>query len=197
MLTAPIGEIVNLVPYNSSILDLGGGMGVIAEEIRKHRGFKSYSIVDIDDKRLTEVKKRLKDIETYPGDALDIIERFIGDRRLFETIIISDMLYLCDDSYTERLIIESLGLLKDNGILIIKEVDWNLLVKFQELLSVKLFRFTRGRVIHFRGVDYYEGLLKRHNLNFAILRFNRLWYPHFIITLRKQVIQSGSNKPIF
>ena len=185
MITAPIGEIVDLVSYNSDILDIGGGRGVIAEEIKRSKGYKSYTIVDIDEKRLIEVKKRLNNIETYHGDALNIVKEFLKINNLFDTIIISDLLYLCENGYTEALILKCFDLLKKDGALIIKEVNWNILIRFQELLSVKILKFTKGNDIYFRDVEHYEKILKKHNMNFAILKFNRLWYPHFIITIKK------------
>ncbi|MGC9044374.1 MAG: class I SAM-dependent methyltransferase [Myxococcota bacterium] len=184
-LSAPIDEIVNLIPYSSSVLDVGCGRGVMAERILRERKPERYVGVDIDESRILKLKKRFADAEFVSMDAKEYVKLLKDKNETFSCILFSDILYLLSDEDAVSLIYGAYELLKIDGLMIVKEVDLNLPVWLQEFISVKLLRMTRGKNLYLRDVEFYERLLDNRGLNFAIIKYRRLWYPHIIITLRK------------
>lgn len=184
-LTAPIEKLLELIPYNAIILDVGCGRGVITERIIRERAPVKYVGVDIDETRILNLRKRFGDAEFVSMDAIEYLKILRDKKETFNCILFSDILYLFDEKNTEILILEAYELLQDGGIIIIKEVDFSIPVWLQEFLSLKVLRMTKGKNIHLKDIKFYERLFADKQLNFAIIKYMRLWYPHLIITIRK------------
>lgn len=184
-LTAPISEIVSLVSVNANILDLGCGRGVIAEEIAKTKEPASYTGVDVCEKNIEQLKKRFPDFKFFRADAVEFLRDCINRNEKYDCIILSDMLYLLDDELKRELIESAYIVLSSKGTLIIKEAGQNLPLFLQEYFAIRILHLTSGESINLREARFYEDILKRLSANYVIINARRLWYPHFIIVVRK------------
>ncbi|MCX7958723.1 MAG: class I SAM-dependent methyltransferase [Deltaproteobacteria bacterium] len=185
MLTAPVSQIIELVPYNSDILDLGCGKGVFTEEIRNNRSPSTYTGVDLNSENIEYLKKKFPDFSFFKADAIEYIKRCTDNNQKYNCIIISDMLYLLSDELKKELTESAYHILRENGIMIIKEAGHNLLLFFQEYISVRLLRLTHGERINLKPAVFYEEILKKLSANYLIINAHRLLYPHFVIIVRK------------
>ncbi|MCX7943396.1 MAG: class I SAM-dependent methyltransferase [Deltaproteobacteria bacterium] len=185
MLTAPIYLIIDLIPLNSVILDLGCGRGIITEEIKRRRAPKRYTGVDLNYKNTEFLRRRFPDFLFVSTDALEFVKICIDKNEQYDCIIISDMLYLIDDELKRELIANAYKILSNGGVMIIKEAGHNLLLFLQEYISVKILHLTEGTTINLQSVRFYEDVIREVTTNYVIINIRRLWYPHFIIVIKK------------
>ncbi len=187
-LTAPIEIIVELIPNNSDILDIGCGHGIIAEDLLKTKKNIKYTGVDIKESRIKNLQKRFPFFNFIPENAMNVVKHFANNNERFDCIVISDLLYLFEDSSVESFIKDAYEILKDGGLIIIKDVDrkrLNHLVYIQEYISVKIFKITPSERIFFKSTEFYSEIFNRLEVKYSIINIPKLWYPHFIIIVRK------------
>ncbi len=184
-LTAPIERIAELVPFNSSVLDLGCGKGVLTDEIISKKSPTRYTGVDIDKRNIHILRKRHPSFEFVLSDALDYLNICIENKISFDCIVISDMLYLLSEEKAEEIIIKTYSILSKNGIIIIKDAGHNLPLFIQEYISVKILHNTSGDFINLKPFKFYEGVLIKNSMNYIMIDVHRFWYPHFIVVIRK------------
>lgn len=186
--TAPIDRIIELIPDKAHILDLGCGRGIIAEEVFKSGRYETYTGVDIDKKRIEGLKRRFPSFKFKVGEALGSLKEFTAQKEKFNCIIMSDLIYLVEESTIEGLIDEAYRLLEEGGVIILKDIDgkkMNPLVYLQEYISVRLLKMTCGSHILFKSIESLQGILDRLDMKYTIMDVQRLWYPHFIIVISK------------
>lgn len=186
--TAPIDRIIELIPDKAYILDLGCGRGIISEEVFKRGRYETYTGVDIDKERIEGLRRRFPSFKFKVDEALRSLQEFTARKERFNCIIMSDLLYLIEESTIEELINEAYRLLEEGGVIIIKDINgkkMNPLVYLQEYISVKLLKITSGNHISFKSIESLRGILNRADMKYTIMDAQRLWYPHFIIVIRK------------
>ncbi len=184
-LTAPINEIVSLVPVNANILDLGCGRGLIAEEIAKTKEPSGYTGVDLCEKNIEHLQKRFSGFRFFRVDAVEFLKNCINRNDKYDCIILSDMLYLLNDELKRELIESAYTVLSSKGTMILKEAGQNIPLFVQEYISVRILHLTSGESINLREARFYEDILKKLSANYVIINARRLWYPHFIIVVKK------------
>lgn len=152
----PLKEIDALTPENGNIIDLGCGEGVCAKYLAK---VKSRKITGVDNdakrlqkSRLLNLKFELSDIRSYHMINVD-------------AVIISDVLHHLSYKEQRKLLTRIAKSLKRNGILIIKEIDTN------ELIRSKLSRFwdfvfyPKDKIFYHNSKDFKNYL---ENLGFKV-----------------------------
>ncbi len=81
--------IENEVPYGSRVLDVGCGVGLLGERLRKRKACHVVG-VEIDHDSATDARTRLDDV--IEGDANTVVQNLTRKEALFDVILLSDVL---------------------------------------------------------------------------------------------------------
>lgn len=184
----PVSRLVDEISkYRTNrLLDIGCGNGFIASSIKARCGSIDILGIDANNDKLEIARDLFRDIrfENLSIDNVNIEE--------YDSVIISDVLYLVEFSEQERWIRKVYDNLKPGSYLFIKEMDvqprWKYLFNYvQELIAVKLVHYTYGDKFYFRSSAEYMDLFGR--VGFSKIKCIRLdrgyFYPHILYILCK------------
>ena len=187
--SAPLATVVNALPLEGSLLDVGCGHGLISNEVALRSPIARVLGVDLSETKIasarasvgarTNVEFRLSPLQDVPESG-------------FDAVSLIDVLYLVPaDSWTPFLR-TCLEKLRPGGIFVLKEIGtepwWKFeRLKLQEFMSTRILRITKGDTMHFESGDQLRQRLRSVGFEDVALRPLDSGYasPHLLITARR------------
>jgi len=187
--SAPLDAVVDALPREGRILDVGCGHGLVANEAALRSPDARVLGVDISETKIasarasvgsrTNIEFRLAPLESVPETG-------------FDAVSLIDVLYLVPrDSWTAFLA-ACRDRLAPGGLFVLKEIGteprWKFeRLKIQEFISTRILRITKGDTMHFESG---EALGRRlSGLGFENVAVHRLdagyTSPHLVVTGRR------------
>lgn len=177
----PIDKIEKLLPAKGLILDVGCGYGLTSIFFAKN---KNRQIIgsEIDKNRIILAKKISSSIPNLSFKNSDLI----GQSKLkFDAILAIDLLHHLNPLQKKHFLKDSFSKLKNDGILVIKDIDTRPLTKyfwnyFHDLLMTKFSR------LYFLSSAKTQKILNQNN--FKIIKkglYHNFLYPHIYYVCQK------------
>jgi len=191
-ISAPFKKMETLCPQKGLILDIGCGHGLFdLFLIIKSKNRIIYAL-DPDKKKATPTRalnKKINNIFFFKNSFKNF-----STKEKFDAILLIDLLYLLSSKEKRSLLEKAKTLLKPNGKILIKTINYSPTFKFllcylQEFIFVKLLKFTFSET---KKLSYYS--LNQHrnlfnNYHFKIKKEIQLktifFHPHYLFILKK------------
>lgn len=178
----PIRKIEKLLPKKGLVLDVGCGYGVTSIYFALKNKNRQIVGSELDSKRVKIAKKNSRDIKNLTFKKANLID---NEKVKFDCIVAIDLLHHISDLEKQKFISKAKEILKNDGTLIIKDIDkkpflkyfWNY---FHDLLMTKF-----SRLYFFSSKDFENLLIKN---NFKIIKkgkFKSFFYPHIFYVCQK------------
>lgn len=145
---APFDELEALVPSSGDILDHGCGSGLFSIQLALASAQRSVHGVDLSPYKVAQGRAAADRCAARVD--LDVVEPgWQPPPSSYDAVVMCDVLYLMAPAEIERSVAAAARSLRPGGTLVIKEIvarpRWKHRVAgLQELLSVHIFRWTRG-----------------------------------------------------
>lgn len=172
--TAPLLAIVDRCPEGGTVLDVGCGHGLIANEIALRHEDSDVLGVDIDETKITSAGRTVGERKNVRFATMTIAD---APDRGFDALVVADVLYLVPAQEWDSFLATCRKKLRDGGLLFLKEVTtapawkfWRL--RLQEWMSVHALGITAGEVFHFEPPESLVTRLER--AGFHDVRVSRL-----------------------
>ncbi len=184
----PLIKLESYVPESGKILDLGCGIGIFSNLMQLASPDRAIQGIDIDNEKIFLAQSTLGNRRNISFD-LNSIQNMSGVG--YDTIVISDILYLIPFAQQEIILKRYFDELPQGGLLLIKEVDKRPLWKYvlnllQETFAVNILKFTKGSKLFFRSSIEYRELLRSIGYKIEILPLDQGYiYPHIVYICRK------------
>ena len=179
----PIDKIEKLLPPKGLILDVGCGYGLTSIFFAQN---KNRQIIgsEIDKKRIILAKKISSSIPNLSFENSDLIGQ---SKSKFDAILAIDLLHHLNPSQKKIFLTNSFSKLKNDGILIIKDIDTKPLIKYLWNYLHDLL-MTNFSPLYFLSSSKTKKILNQNN--FKIIKqglyFNVL-YPHIYYVCQKNI----------
>lgn len=172
----PIDIVLDQIPLNSKILDLGCGNGHLYNEIGE-KNFISYNGIDPEIKSLI-VNKKVKLIKKKVEDVLDEINDF-------DCVLMIDVMHHIDKKNQKKIFYAITKKLKSKSIFIYKDIsNDNFFFSFMNFMHDLVYNF---QFINYLSINDILKILKNDgDLSYSIFKKRVFWYDHqFVIVKRK------------
>jgi len=192
-LTIPLKEIEKYIPKQGRLLDFGCGYGMFSSLL--HISSKQREIIGIDiDCRKIDIANK-----TNPGSKnVVFLNKSISalKEKKFDAVVVIDVLYLISPSARGTLLKAFYGILKSDGVLVIKIMDPRLKLKFfwnhfQEFISVKITKITKTndkKLYFIKDMNYFKSILRELMFNVEEVKLDKgFLYPHILVVCQKQI----------
>ena len=172
----PVNLIVDLIPSNSKILDLGCGQGDLLKILKNKKKIKFYK--GIDPKLKNEFKNKYSELSRL------YIEDVIGEISNFECILLIDVMHHIKKNDQNLLIEKIISQLNNGAIFIYKDIS-NKNYFFANMNKLHDLIYN-NEFINYYKVDKLIHFIKNSN-NLSYERFyNRIfWYDHEFLIIKK------------
>lgn len=152
-LLAPFPELLECLPEDGKLLDVGCGHGTfLAQAGRRHPRLELAGF-DLDERKIASARRAFAASELGTGrlEVRDVLD-FEGEP--VDAITLVDVLYLVPFDGWKTVLEACRAALRPGGRLLLKEIDrtkrWRFaLLVLEELLAVRLLRWTKGRTFTF------------------------------------------------
>ena len=173
----PRNTIINLIPNNSKVLDLGCGKQSIYEVIKIKKNLIQYRGVD----PILKFKSINNNFELLPLN----IEDVLTDIPNFDCILLIDVLHHIKKNDQKSLIEEIISQLKSGSTLIYKDIsNRNFFYSFMNRLHDF---FYNGELINYYETDQIIDFAKQNKKIFIKRFFHRIfWYDHEFLVIKKK-----------
>ena len=159
-LILPIDEINEVIPKNGKIIDFGCGQGLIALHLSKNN---SRQVIGIDANKIRLPKSTQKNLIFRNADITKLsLEKING-------AVVSDVLHHLPLKEQRKLIENIYNNLKNNGILVIKEIDANEFIR-SKLSRLWDFILYPQDKITFTSYKYLKEILTKTGFKVKITR---------------------------
>ncbi|MDC0861705.1 methyltransferase domain-containing protein [Alphaproteobacteria bacterium] len=177
-LIMPIKDLVNLIPSNANILDLGCGKAIVLKNLKN---YKKYTGVDLDSKNIASLSNLDKDnVSFIKADCIKYIDNPLNK---FDYFLLIDVVHHLPANHQISFIKSLLGKMKKNDHLIIKDISnkskikayWNI---FHDLIiSRQLINYCDFNLL-LKSID---------NNNYLSNKFiiKKNMYDHIFIIIKK------------
>jgi len=187
--SAPLDAVVEALPREGTLLDVGCGHGLVSNEVALRSPLARVLGVDLSETKIasarasvgarTNVEFRQAPLEGVPESG-------------FDAVSLIDVLYLVPPGSWTSFLRTCREKLRPGGIFVLKEVGtepwWKFeRLKLQEFMSTRILRITKGDTMHFEsGEDLRKRLL---SLGFEDVTLQTLdsgyASPHLLLTARR------------
>ena len=187
--SAPLDAVVEALPREGTLLDVGCGHGLVSNEVALRSPLARVLGVDLSETKIasarasvgarTNVEFRQAPLEGVPESG-------------FDAVSLIDVLYLVPPGSWTSFLRTCREKLRPGGIFVLKEVGtepwWKFeRLKLQEFMSTRILRITKGDTMHFEsGEDLRKRLL---SLGFEDVTLQTLdsgySSPHLLLTARR------------
>lgn len=188
--SAPFTELELEVPLAGDILEVGCGHGIFTVFLGISSRARRVVGIDIDSDKIALAKLAASGLR--PGEAevaFDLmpagsIPALEGGWR---AIVFADVLYLMHAKDRATILAACVEALAPGGLLIVKEVDTRprtkaLLAQFQELLSTRVFRITRGNHLDFPSLTELDSLMSELGMSTIAKHIDHGYlHPHCVV----------------
>ncbi|MHA2061359.1 MAG: class I SAM-dependent methyltransferase [Candidatus Sifarchaeia archaeon] len=153
--------IEEFVPKQGYIVDVGCGIGILANILAIGSANRRIHGIDLDARRISLAKRTENRRKNLKFDVADVFDVSI---EAADVVIICDLLHHLELSTQKKVLIHVYKELKDEGLLVIKEVDRSnkkwiisfLLDSFTEIMNI-----TKGQKLCYRTGNQFMGIVKR------------------------------------
>jgi 2-polyprenyl-3-methyl-5-hydroxy-6-metoxy-1,4-benzoquinol methylase len=178
------------VPLSGDILEVGCGHGVFSTYLAITSRARHVVGVDIDADKIVLAEEAAARLEPGEGDVSfrvspsGEVPRIDGGWR---AIVFADVLYLLTRQRREALLAECAAALAPGGLLVVKEVDTEPMLKakvaqFQELLATRVLRITDGDALDFPSSRELQVVLDDLGLQTQAKRLDHGYlHPHCVV----------------
>ena len=187
--TAPLDVIVAAIPEAGSLLDVGCGHGLIANQVALRSPRARVLGIDLSETKIaaarasvgsrTNVEFRLAPLEGIAESG-------------FDSVSLIDVLYLVPAASWGSFLKACFEKLVPGGLFVLKEVGtqprWKFeRLKLQEFMSTRILRITKGDTMHFEGGDELRQRLMGIGFESAAIQRLDQGYssPHLLLTARR------------
>lgn len=187
--TCPFLDIERFIPREGLIIDYGCGHGVFSHILSILSCKREIYGFDISKTRIEEAKKTI---------SIDRKISFSSDKNKIEDIIkISDCIVMLDvicyfpNQEREEILKSFYKNLKEGSILIIKDVQKKLSIKYfwnyiQEIIAVKIIKITEADSLNFFNCEYMHNLIKDVGFKVKVVDISKNYlYPHILYLCTK------------
>ena len=184
--TAPLDEVVALIPRQGRLLEVGCGHGLISNEVAMRDPGVSVLGIDLALSKIMAAKA------TVSGRAniefrLGVLEEI--EETGFDAVALVDVLYLVIKDEWPEFLRTCFRKLKPGGTLVLKEIGtkprWKFeRLKLQEFVSTRVIRITKGESVHFESAQDLRARLVDTGFSNVTLQQLDAGYasPHILIT---------------
>ena len=183
----PYEQMEKYIPKSGKVLDIGCGHGLFANFLALKSQDRFVTGIDPCAEKIKVARKSLND---RPN--INFIKSFFSDldNHDFAAITLIDVLYLIPHQEQEKIVRLALSFLKDNGVLMIKEVPGDNSLRFklaylQEIVMVRLFRRTFGADFYYRNLPDWSALLDKIGYKSETIRLDTPMPSYLFICRRK------------
>ncbi|MBK5257557.1 MAG: class I SAM-dependent methyltransferase, partial [Vicinamibacteria bacterium] len=153
--TAPLQEVVDALPPEGFLLDVGCGHGLIANEVSLRSPLARVLGIDLSETKIASARATVgtrPNIEFRLASLGDVPE--LG----FDALSVIDVLYLVPAVSWPAFLRSCYQKLAPGGRFVLKEIGteprWKFeRLKLQELISTRVLRITKGETMHFERAD--------------------------------------------
>ena len=187
--SAPLQAVVAALPAGESLLDVGCGHGLIANEAALRSPHARVLGIDLSETKIASAQATVggrANLEFRLAPLRDVSDSGFG------AVSLIDVLYLVPEASWANFLNTCFDKLKPGGVFVLKEVGTKPRWKFerlrvQEFLSTRVFRITTGESMHFESEDELRKRLTTAGFEHVLLRRLDLGYtsPHLLLTGRK------------
>lgn len=188
-LSAPLDAVVEALPRKGSLLDVGCGHGLVANEAALRNPELRVLGIDLSDTKIASARASL-------GSRPNVEFRLAPLERVpesgFDAVSLIDVLYLVPALSWAAFLQACLRKLAPGGLFVLKEIGteprWKFeRLKLQEFMSTRILRITRGDTLHFESADELRRRLA--DTGFESIQARRLDQgyasPHILLTARR------------
>lgn len=188
--TCPFDVIKKSIPEKDEVIDLGCGNGLFLNILRQDSNNRMFLGIDRDVSKIKIAMESLngsKDVKFKESD----ITSTNFDLANTKCITLIDVLYYLNINQKRGLLKKCFNALDWNGVLIIKDIDKTLSLKFfwtflQEFLAVKVFRFTCADGLYFENREKCLSLLRERGFIAEAFDLSKGYlYPHILYVCKK------------
>ncbi|CAM8657306.1 UbiG 2-polyprenyl-3-methyl-5-hydroxy-6-metoxy-1,4-benzoquinol methylase [Acidimicrobiia bacterium] len=188
--SAPFTELELEVPLAGDVLEVGCGHGIFTVFLGISSRARRVVGIDIDSDKIALAKSAASglrpgeaevDFDVMPAGSIPALE---GGWR---AIVFADVLYLMHPEDRAAILSACFEALAPGGLLIVKEVDTRprmkaLLAQFQEILSTRVFRITRGSHLDFPSLTELESLMTELGMSTIAKHIDHGYiHPHCVV----------------
>lgn len=188
--SAPFTELELEVPLAGDVLEVGCGHGIFTVFLGISSRARRVVGIDIDSDKIALAKSAASSLR--PGEAeVDFDVMPAGSIPALEggwrAIVFADVLYLMHPEDRATILSACYGALAPGGLLIVKEVDTRprmkaLLAQFQEILSTRVFRITRGSHLDFPSLTELDALMTELGMSTIAKHIDHGYiHPHCVV----------------
>ena len=187
--SAPLQAVVEALPREGSVLDVGCGHGLIANEVALRSPAARVLGIDLSETKIASAKATRGDRDNIDFRLADLQEI---DEKHFDAVALIDVLYLVPAASWNSFLGACLQRLKPGGTFVLKEIGttprWKFeRLKLQEFMSTRILRITKGETMHFESAETLRDRLL--SLGFEDVTIGRLdkgyTSPHILLTARR------------
>lgn len=186
----PFKALASFVPKQGKIIDVGCGHGLFSKYLKQESSARDIRGLDVDKKKIAFARAN------FSRDGLVFEDRDLLVHDIdceADCIVIVDVLYLIPYARQREIIRRCRELLRENGMLLIKEIDntpsWKASFnRFEETLAVKILRITHGKEFYFHHAEDFRKVLVEEGFSVNVHALDR-GYPHSHVAFvcRKQL----------
>lgn len=187
--SAPLRAVVDAVPVEGSLLDVGCGHGLVANEVALRSPKASVLGIDISETKIASARASV-------GSRLNVEFRLAPIEAIekggFDAVSLIDVLYLVPEPSWGPFLATCLSRLAPGGVFVLKEIGTDPRWKFerlrlQEFMSTRILRITKGDVMHFENEDQLSARLGHAGFEaVSICRLDAGYAsPHVLLTARR------------
>ncbi len=187
--SAPLRPVVEALPRDGSLLDVGCGHGLVANEMALRNPRARILGIDLSE---TKIASAQASVGTRPNLEFRLAALEAIPESGFDAVSLIDVLYLVPALAWTSFLQACFQKLKPGGTFVLKEIGteprWKFeRLKIQEFISTRVVRITQGETMHFESG---EALLRRlSEIGFDRVVVQRLdagyTSPHLLLTAKR------------
>jgi len=189
--TCPFDAILDFIPAQGTVLDLGCGTGIFLHLLCLRGCGRRLIGIDQDERKLKIA--RTADADGEPVFLCgDILQDTGALAQQPSCITLIDVLYSMDARVKKKVIARCADLLGPGGVLVVKDAGREPVLKFfwmfvQEFLMRNVFGVSRTQGMYFADGDTYRTLMEESGFKTHVLDLSRgYWYPHLLLVGTKE-----------